>query len=253
MTIISGVTNSISRSTDDSTDDKKNSVRDNIVIGMVVIIPSIALTIVLHYWEIQNYLYWITVISIIVCQAYNTLFVFSFIFESFVLDKFYPIIENIFIFGIIVPFIGSLIITPVAIINHNMENELIEKQIVDITEIEDNFDRIKKTMENLELNLKKETNDIALVSNNILKQIVKKKEQLDAMGKKQISLQKEVYYYKQLANLSKEDARLILKVIRDNQNRGKYFEYILGFIFGVFGSVIANFIYKIIDKKLSQP
>ena len=186
--------------------------------------------------------YWVATVIILLTQLVALL---HFKDIEIINAKFHEIFE---ISLILSTFLISSLLLPIYLFDSKDNANVDESKILDIAEIENSFNDISNTMSELESKVKNEVQEIDILSQNILKQIEDKKEELLATQIRQENLEKEVEYFKRLSKLSEEDAKAVISVLKENQDKGKYIEYLLGFVIGIIGSVIANILYKRIDK-----
>lgn len=212
---------------------------------LILVIPSITIWFLMYYYNGPNYLYWIILFLYILSQFLMSLVSYTSLHQK------NEVIKNIAGYSMLIPFLISIIALPILIFSqHTSKNNVISSDL-NISEIENNFENIKNSFSELESKIQSETTEIQIFSEKLMNNITEKQKELKAIEISQIELKKEVEYYKKLSNISKEEAELILNVLK-KENRGvKYIEYFLGFFIGIIGSVIANFIYKKMNAILS--
>jgi len=220
------------------------------VLALGVALPILGIySLNLFYNDNLSLLYWILTSLIIVFQLCYMIYLLKLpLYNSL---KLVP--RFIFIlFVIIFHFIISLIFFPLYFLNDKNTNPIDNTEIIDVTEIETSIRNINNAIYEIEKSIQQESTEISTISEKILNQIKEKKKELENIQVEQKQLKEEIKYYKNLLNISKEDANILLTAIQDKIIKRKYFEYFLGFIIGVLSSLIATFIVLAINKKIKH-
>lgn len=150
----------------------------------------------------------------------------------------YKIFRNQFIIitGFLIVITLFIIVIPVAVIPHfRPQAPLTSAHIpseISAESFTKSFSRIRYVLSDIERKISKETTNIDNSIIALTKEIDARNEQLLALRAEQSRLSQQVEYYRELASLTEEQTQAVIQALQ----RGKYIDYIIGFIIGLLSS-----------------
>jgi len=150
----------------------------------------------------------------------------------------YKIFRNQFIsvIGFLIVITLFIIVIPVAVIPHfRPQAPLTSAHIpseISTESFTKSFSRIRYVLSDIERKISKETTNIDNSIIALIKEINARNEQLRALHGEQSRLSEQVEYYRKLASLTEEQTQAVIQALQ----RGKYTDYIIGFIIGLLSS-----------------
>jgi hypothetical protein len=115
---------------------------------------------------------------------------------------------------------------------------------LDVGFVEKSLESMRSSMDSTMSSIETEKKNMSAAIEKLSAGLTQRNRQLREINEKHRQLQQEVEQYKALANLTEEQADAVSAAL----HRGKYLDYLVGFVLGVASSATATFVSRLISK-----
>jgi hypothetical protein len=112
---------------------------------------------------------------------------------------------------------------------------------LDLRFVEKSLDTMRSSMDSTMSSIEAEKKNMSAAIEKLSAGLTQRNRQLGEINEKHRRLQQEVEQYKALANLTEAQAAAVIAALE----RGKYLEYLVGFVLGVASSITATFVSRV--------
>ncbi len=157
--------------------------------------------------------------------------------------------EVIFSVIAVIALISIVIAVPLTVIPYYRQTpQPPQVELLSTTFLTDSLDQIGNSFQDVEKAIKSERGKIEISIQKLLSDFEKSKKDLEKVSEQQKQLKAEAEYYKQMASLTKAQARAVESMLR----RSKYVDYFIGFLVGIASSVTAIILSKFKPQMLRK-
>ena len=124
---------------------------------------------------------------------------------------------------------------------------------LDIEFVRDCFSKIKGRLLAVEEGVKEERRAADRAIDALVSNLEKRNKELQLMRSEQEGLKEEIEQYKKLASVTQEQANAITEAIGRGLKRGRYFDYLIGFVIGLASTGVFYIIRRFVELKRRRP